>query len=259
MELDNKVGEYFLVTLSKNFAKLIQIIRFSLSECELCKNNNLIHPLLCKYCYEDLPLFSYQYLHNDLLNWPANDKLFPKRTFDKLLSLSPYVAPFDHWLKQLKYQQRYELADLFGFLLTQLWGNQKLENDDCAVLSVPIHINKWQQRGFNQAHLIAKAFTKRTNLPYLDNALIRSSYCESQVGQSGKQRRKSLKNAFQLSENIREWPSHIILVDDVITTGTTTNTICKLLKRKGVKHITVLTVALTLPKTLLPKIESSIK
>lgn len=247
MELDNKFGERFLVTLSKNIAKLLKATQYSLSECELCKSHHLIHPLLCRHCYEDLPLFSYQHLHKNLLNWPAIDKLFPQRAFEQLLCLSPYVTPFDHWLKQLKYQQRFELADLFGFLLAQLWRNQKLEYDDVTLLSVPIHIKKWQQRGFNQAHLIAKAFTKRTNLPYLDNALIRSSYCESQVGQSGKQRRKNLKNAFQLSKTIKKWPSHIILVDDVITTGTTTNTICKLLKKKGVKRITVLTVALTLP------------
>jgi ComF family protein len=248
MELDNKNGEHFLTQFNSKLAQFIQTIRFSLSECELCKNNNLIHPLLCKYCYEDLPLFSYQHLHQNLLNWPAIDKLFPQRAFDKLLCLSPYVAPFDLWLKQFKYQQRFELADLFAFLLVQLWKNQPLTNDECAVMAVPIHIKKWQMRGFNQAHLIAKAFTKKSNLLYLDNALVRSSYSESQVGQSGKQRRKSLKNAFQLSETIQKLPSHIILIDDVITTGTTANTLCKLLRKKGVKHITVLTIALTLPK-----------
>lgn len=248
MELDNRLGELFLAKLSNNIVEFINTVQYSLSECELCKSHRLIHPLLCRHCYEDLPLFSYQHLHNNLLNWPAIDKLFSKRAFDKLLCLSPYVAPFDHWLKQFKYQQRFELADLFAFLFVQLWQSQQGMNDDFAVISVPLHIKKWQQRGFNQAHLIAKAFAQKSSLTYMDNVLIRSSYCNSQVGQTGKQRRKSLKNAFKLSTNIQRLPSHIILVDDVITTGTTTNTICKLLKDKGVKHISVLTVALTLPK-----------
>ena len=248
MELDNRIDGLFLTRLSNNIAEFIKTVQYSLSECELCKSHHLIHPLLCRHCYEDLPLFSYQHLHNNLLNWPAIDKLFPKRAFDKLLCLSPYVAPFDHWLKQFKYQQRFELASLFGFLLAQLWRNQALISDNCVVISVPIHLKKWQQRGFNQAHLIAKTFAEKNSFTYMDNVLIRSSYCDSQVGQTGKQRRKSLKNAFKLSTDIRSLPSHIILVDDVITTGTTTNTICKLLKNKGVNHITVLTVALTLPK-----------
>ena len=252
MELDNKIGEHFLTPLKKNFTRFIWLTRYTLSECELCKNNQLMHPLLCWHCYKDLPLFSYQHLHRNLLNWPAIDKLFPKRTFDTLLCLSPYVAPFDLWLKQFKYQQRFELADLFGFLLEKLWKIQQIQYDDYAILSVPIHIKKWQQRGFNQAHLIAKSFSKRSKITYLDGVLLRNNHCESQVGQTGKQRRQSLNSAFSVSEKIDKLPSHIVLVDDVITTGTTTNTICTLLKKRGVKHITVLTVALTLPKNSLP-------
>lgn len=248
MELDNKVVGLFLAKLNKCLAKYFKATQYSLSECELCKSHHLIHPLLCRHCYDDLPLFSYQHLYNNLLNWPAIDKLFPKRAFDKLLCLSPYIPPFDHWLKQFKYQQRFELADLFGFLFAQLWKNQPMTSRKCAIVSVPIHINKWQQRGFNQAHLIAKAFAKKSGLTYLDSVLIRCNYCESQVGQTGKQRRQSLKSAFEVSRKIDKLPSHIILVDDVITTGTTTNTICRQLKKKGVQHITVLTVALTLPK-----------
>lgn len=248
MELDKKIAEQFLAQLNGYFIKMIQSARDSLSECELCKSASLAHPLLCQHCYDDLPLFTYQHLGHNLLNWPAVDKLFPNRSFDQLLCLAPYVEPFDHWLKQFKYQQRFELADLFAFLLTKLWREQYFEHSDCAILSVPIHIKKWQQRGFNQAHLIASAFHKRTKLPYLDLALVRSSFSESQVGQSGKVRRQRLKGAFELSENVNTLPSNIILIDDVITTGTTANTLCKLLKLKGVKHITVLTVAFTLPK-----------
>lgn len=248
MELDNKVATQLFSHLHDYLVEFLKLTRVALGECELCKGAKLIHPLLCHHCYEDLPLFTYQHLGHNLLNWPAIDKLFPNRTFDKLLCLAPYAEPFNHWLKQFKYQQRFELADLFAFLLTELWREQYFENNNCGILSVPIHLKKWQQRGFNQAHLIASAFNKRTKLPYLDSALVRSSYSESQVGQSGKLRRKLLKNAFDISKEVDTFPSNIILIDDVITTGSTVNALCKLLKLKGVKHITVLTVAFTLPK-----------
>ncbi|GAA6205068.1 ComF family protein [Thalassotalea sp. SU-HH00458] len=248
MELDNKIAGQLFTHLHRYFAECLTLTRQTMSECELCKSAHVIHPLLCQYCYDDLPLFSYQHFGFNLLNWPAIDKLFPQRSFEQLLCLAPYIAPFDQWLIDFKYQKRFELADLLGYLLAELWQKQVNEQQDVAILSVPIHLKKWQQRGFNQAHLIARAFNRRTKIPYLEQALRRTTYSKSQVGQSGKLRRKLLKNAFALSEEFDTLPSHIILLDDVITTGSTVNTLCKLLKLKGVKHITVLTVALTLPK-----------
>ncbi|MEW6989847.1 ComF family protein [Colwelliaceae bacterium 6441] len=248
MELDKASQLNFLARLKNKLIERFSLTRFSLSECELCQSKPLIHPMLCQHCKDDLPLFTYQHLHDNLLNWPAIDKLFPDRKFDKLLCLAPYVFPIDHWLKQLKYQQRFEIADLLGFLLAQLWNEKQKTHNDAALLAVPIHIKKWQQRGFNQAHLIAKAFAKHTQLPYLKKALYRVTFNQSQVGQSGKARRQHLKGAFILGQAKEILPETIILLDDVITTGTTTNTICRLLKKEGVKHITVLTVSLSLPQ-----------
>jgi ComF family protein len=248
MELDNKIAGQLFTQLHGYLAEFITHARGALGECELCKGNHLKHPMLCHYCYTDLPIFTYQHLGYNLLNWPAIDKLFPRRSFEQLLCLAPYIAPFDHWLIDFKYQKRVELADLLAYLLAELWHRQQAEHHDLAILSVPVHLKKWQQRGFNQAHLIAKAFSQRTKIPYLDQALCRTTYSKSQVGQSGKLRRKLLKNAFEISQQVDSLPSNIILVDDVITTGSTVNTLCKSLKLKGVQHITVLTVALTLPK-----------
>ena len=92
----------------------------ALSMCELCHNETVVHSLLCQHCFDDLPLFTYQNLANNLLNWPAINALFPKRSFDQLLCLSPYIWPVDQWLKQYKYQHRFELANLFAFLLQPL-------------------------------------------------------------------------------------------------------------------------------------------
>ncbi|MCO4799510.1 MAG: ComF family protein [Colwelliaceae bacterium] len=248
MELDQASLTNYLVFITRKLSKLVNKAHFALSECELCQNETFAHPFLCEHCINDLPLFSYRLLHNNLLNWPAVDKLFPNREFEQLLCLAPYIAPFDHWLRQFKYHQRFELTDLFAFLLERLCESQFKHTNNCALLAVPIHIKKWQQRGFNQTHLIAKALEKKCNLDYLENALRRVDFSDSQVGQSGKLRRVRLKNAFEITNQSPQLPDNVILLDDVITTGSTTNTICRLLKEKGVKHITVLTVALTLPK-----------
>ena len=243
--------KYFRDVFSKQFATELSscIHRFNskLSVCELCRNENVIHPFICQTCLADLPLFTYENISENLLEWPAINTLFPKRNFDQLLCLSPYTWPVDHWLKQYKYQSRFELAHLIAFLLQQLFIKHGDTIKESELFSVPVHLKKWQQRGYNQAHLIANLFAAHTHLLYRDKAIIRTNFTPSQVGKGGNSRRKGLVNAFKLSDQLTSYPERIILFDDVITTGSTVNAICKLFKKKGVKHITVLTVALSLP------------
>lgn len=234
----------------------------SLGQCDLC-GNNLTHDnlsskstfqqtLICSYCFADLPLFKQTIIQGDLLNWPAINKALPKIHFDHLFCLSPYLAPFTQWLPQFKYQGRFELASLFANLLAQQWQKLNLALKTSPVdlvLSVPLHISKWQIRGYNQAHLIAKPFAQRLQLPYDESAIIRTKKSTSQVGQTGNQRRNNLAKAFTLTNRLPLNTKHIILIDDVLTTGSTASEVSQLLKQAGVAKVTVLTVCLTLPKS----------
>jgi len=228
--------------------------QLSLGECDLCGNDSISQPLLCQYCLADLPIFNYQQCGDSLLNWPAIDRSFSKRKFDQLFCLSPYIWPIDQWLKQLKYHNRFELAVLLADLLVPLWQQKimPLLQPDYAFTAVAVHPKKWQIRGYNQAHLIAKALTKKVHINYQDDLLIRTSFCAGQVGQSGAERRKNLKGAFEISPHITKLPEQIILLDDVLTTGTTVNEVSKLLKHRGVKKVIVLTLALSLPNNSRP-------
>lgn len=221
----------------------------TLSQCDLCGNNTQQQTLICSACLADLPLFRQEIIQGDLLNWPEINKSLPNIHFDHLFCLSPYVAPFNHWLPQFKYQGRFELASLFSALLAQQWLERSLILPVDLILSVPLHISKWQQRGYNQAHLIAKPFSQLLQLPYQGSALARIKENSSQVGQTGKQRRNNLTNAFCLHQPLSQTIKHVLLVDDVLTTGSTASEISKLLKCNGVETVTVVTVCLTLPNS----------
>lgn len=242
--------------------RLYHTLLLTLGQCDLCGNNlnsnNLgsksipSQTLICSCCFTDLSLFKQEIIQGDLLNWPAVNKALPNIHFDHLFCLAPYLAPFTQWLPQFKYQGRFELASLFANLLAQQWLQQYLikpASSTVLMLSVPLHSSKWQVRGYNQAHLIAKRFAHYLQLPYDNKALIRIKKNNSQVGQTGSQRRSNLGNAFILAKAFPNDIKHIILVDDVLTTGSTASEISKLLKQAGVEKVTVVAVCLTLPSS----------
>jgi len=247
------------MSLKKQLNQLLKQGLFNISCCDLCgedvgnvvlANKALEQSLLCQHCLDDLPLFNLDLLQSNLLSWPAIYRALPNIHFDYLISLTPYISPVDHWLKQFKYQGRFELSSLFSALLANIlieqWPTTAKAPD--LVLSVPLHVSKWQVRGYNQAHLIAEKLSKSMHLPYLPSALIRIKKNTSQVGKTGAQRRKNLCNAFALVSQLPVKVKHILLVDDVITTGSTASEISELLKNAGIEKVTLVTVCLSLPK-----------
>jgi len=247
-------SQKFITKIQSKYALFIQ----SFSCCDLCGNSITEHALLCNDCLKNLPLFQQEIVKGDLLNWPIIHNALPNRYFDRLFCLSPYVSPFTQWMPQFKYHGKFELATLFSELLVKQWlnassnTNNNFSSDNTQpdlVLSVPLHVNKWQVRGYNQADLIAKAFAKKTQLRYQNTALIRLSNSQSQVGHSGAKRRNNLKGIFALNKPLLSQSKHVILIDDVVTTGSTANQICQLLKENGIEVVTLVAICLTLPKT----------
>ena len=249
MEFEPLLQGRFLSSFTQLITKQRQLIKKRLSCCDLCGGTCQQNTLICPYCLNDLPTFNAQIIHGDLLNWPAVIRGFEKLEFDHLICLAPYMWPFDRWLNQFKYNGRFELAQLFAEIFTYRWCsyliNQSI-NKKLMLLAVPLHLSKWQQRGFNQAHLFAKSLATKMGIPYHTHALIRKKETKSQVVLGGSARRKNLRHAFSLTVKPEQLPSHVILVDDVVTTGTTANEITQLLKSVGVNKVTLLTLCLTL-------------
>lgn len=239
----------------KDIHALYNYLLASLAQCDLCGNSLSTQSassqrLLCSYCLNDLPFFKQEIIQGDLLNWPAINKALPNIHFDHLVCLSPYLPPFTQWLPQLKYQGRFELATALAHLLAQYWIQQptlSLTPPIDLILSVPLHVSKWKIRGYNQAHLLAKPFAKALQCTYDANLLIRTQNNTSQVGKTGKERRQTLTNAFILAKALPSNTNHVVLVDDVLTTGSTANAISKVLKNAGVNKVTITTICLSLP------------
>jgi ComF family protein len=111
-----------------------------------------------------------------------------------------------------------------------------------ALVPMPIHPERRRVRGFNQARLIADRVGRLFDLPVHGAAVVRSGSSESQSGLSAIDRRKSLKNAFEVRHAL---PQHVAIVDDVMTTGSSADALARTLKRSGAQRVSVWVLART--------------
>jgi ComF family protein len=148
-------------------------------------------------------------------------------------------------LHVFKYQQVKSAAPLLGKLLGQTVSKAGIEGP-LWVIPVPLAKSKRRLRGFNQAEAIAQAFTNlrsEKDIQMDASSLVRTRETASQTGLTRHQRRANLRGAFAMARPERVWGKTVLLVDDVMTTGTTAGECTRVLLRSGARQVFVATVA----------------
>ena len=141
-----------------------------------------------------------------------------------------------HLIHQLKYNHQpqvgVELGRLYGQLLQGVTPYDTLE----AIVPVPLHPDKRQVRGYNQAAQFAQGIAEVLQLPFSEEWLIRTQHTESQTKKSRLERFANVEHAFEVAQPSAICGKHLLLVDDVITTGATLEACAKqLLQVEGVR------------------------
>lgn len=143
--------------------------------------------------------------------------------FERIASFCVYskngiMAPLIH---QLKYKGGKEIGVLLGKLYGKdLIGSDFLKDID-FIVPVPLHPKKLKQRGYNQAEMIARGLSESTSIPLSIGNLIRAIHNPTQTKRTKTQRWENVKDIFNLKNPQQFEHKHILLVDDVITTGST--------------------------------------
>ncbi len=135
-----------------------------------------------------------------------------------------------------------------GKQLQEIVEKEKLDHRRFSLMPIPLSSARFRQRGFNQALSIAKALQKQVPRAAisLNTGLTRTADKQSQSTLDRAQRLVNLSNAYALSANFdNATKPHIILVDDVMTTGATLNTCAALLKRNGIHEVWAMVAART--------------
>lgn len=119
------------------------------------------------------------------------------------------------------------------------------ELSSTLIIPIPLHAKRRRERGYNQAEEIARPIAEHLDLHLLPNALLRHSSNKRHADMEHSERWKHIENAFYINEDISKQinNAHILLVDDVITTGATIQEAARILKKHGAKHIHAVAVA----------------
>ena len=160
------------------------------------------------------------------------------RPFEAAVAPLAFEFPVDAAIRLFKYHRRLQYADAFGELLCGSLA--EVPGDIDALLPVPLHWLRYGVRGFNQAAEICRPLQKASGLPVIRN-VSRTRSTPYQSGLGSRERRCNLAGAFTVRGTIRA--PHVLLIDDVITTGETCAQLARELLAHGAQKVSVLALA----------------
>jgi ComF family protein len=146
-------------------------------------------------------------------------------------------------LHQLKYKGRREIGEVMGKIAGEKMLNSPLYIRPDIIIPVPVHIKKVKKRGYNQSTIFGLALAECLGLSFRDDILVKSVETASQTGKSRTERVNNVSDVFEIKDNTAFTAKHVLIVDDVITTGATLEACCMSAISGGARQISILCIA----------------
>ena len=202
-------GSFLCVSCLENAPKL------PINSCMKCAEHTAEHVRLCGDC-ATLP--------------PPLDRLVP---------IYRYGGPVRSAVHALKYRHITAIAPTMAQPMSQASFTRRAKLD--CVAPTPMHADRLRERGYNQAALLAQNVADNLQLRYIEDALTKTRPTPSQVELTRQERAFSLKNAFVANYDFDD--AHVLLIDDVCTTGNTLMNCAAALKRAGARRVSAVVFA----------------
>lgn len=159
---------------------------------------------------------------------------------DTARSVFTYTPPISDLIKKFKFNNKRYLSEIFATFLKDEYVKNGFTAD--YIVYPPMTDKAKKKRGFNQTELLARHLSQQTGVPFIDN-FIKVKDTERQVELSRELRLKNLIGAYKIADKKIIKDKTVLIVDDVLTTGATTEALAKLLKKYGAYKVLVLTIA----------------
>jgi len=203
------------MTLINDFMSLIYP-----RHCEACANGLFKHETyICNHCKLNLPKSNYHINeHNELSQTFAGRVPLSNGLCFYLFEKSGKVQKLLH---AIKYQGQKELAQFIGNLYAQELAKTKIKDEVDVIIPIPLHKKKLKQRGYNQSEWFAMGLATGLEKPLDIHSFERAHETSTQTKKKKYQRWENVEGIFKVNEQSTFVNKHVLLVDDVITTGAT--------------------------------------
>ncbi|MCS6822620.1 MAG: phosphoribosyltransferase family protein [Microscillaceae bacterium] len=146
-------------------------------------------------------------------------------------------------LHHLKYNHSPELGEVLGRWFGQLLFEANFNTVFDLIIPVPLHPSKLKKRGYNQSEVFAKGLSQTLQLPYQNDVLIRTKATETQTKKNRLERLQNVANVFEVVQPQIVQNKHVLVVDDVVTTGATLEACLLALIEAGCAKVSIATIA----------------
>ena len=199
--------------------------------CYLCiETSETINDYICIDCTNLLDI-----VHREVrLDSPFIDRVYYTLIYNR------YMRDI---VKDFKFNKKSYLYKPLGVLMLKTISEKNINKDVDLILYIPSHRRKEAKRGYNQAYLISKELSKIMQLPEESNFLIRTKNTPSQSLLHKDERHNNIKNAFKVTDVDNVQGKKILLIDDVLTTGSTLNECSRVLKEAGADKVDIAVIA----------------
>ncbi|WP_100642438.1 ComF family protein [Alteromonas facilis] len=228
----------------------VDSIRWGLSHvfsppCIACKHMTIKQP--CDQCLANLDLFTPEQFHYDLRRWPRVMQALKPFDLARLQVAGPYEYPLNIWIAKLKFKRQLQFVEPLARVFKRSLRGR--ENDlPQALIPAPLHYARYLDRQFNQTRELAVSLSNRLSIPVLDKHLSKLHNSAPQSSLNRQQRMNNLNTGFHCSP-LPQHISHIAILDDVITTGSTMQAMINAVRLNNPNVvIEAWSIALTLPR-----------
>jgi ComF family protein len=210
--------------------------------CESCANSLFRHEVfICNYCKLNLPKSNY-HKHSDT----ELERVFAGRIpFQKAMSFYVFEksGKVQKLLHAIKYEKQKELARFIGKLYAEDMRDDGTISDIHSIIPIPLHRKKLKQRGFNQSEWFAKGLSESSGIPVDISSMTRQTETSTQTRKKKFERWENVEGIFCLNKPQELKNKHVLIVDDVITTGATIEAAWQCLKDVEGIRISVASIA----------------
>lgn len=196
---------------------------------------------ICENCFVKIKTADATFLDSEFKR-----KFEEEKIINDFLSLFVFDenSPIRDLLHGLKYDKKFRLGIFLGKILAANFDEKIKTWDADFIIAVPLHKLKKAERGFNQSYYVAMGLVKNLDVKVKTGIIKRKRFTVTQTKLNAEERKENMKDAFVIKNKKIIEGKNIILLDDVITTGSTVSECAKVLKQNGANNIFAISVGI---------------